>query len=72
MIKQINNTKRNQNRGWTYEIGLKVNVLMFNKIIKKNYLGESKVLQYFINVRHNLAVPDSFAKAVKVINNTEP
>ena len=34
------------------------------------YLGESKILQYFNNVRYNLAVPDAFAEVVKVMNHT--
>ena len=29
--------------------------------------GESKVLQYFGNMRHNLAAIDAFAKFVKVM-----
>ena len=33
------------------------------------YFDESKVLQYFINMRHNLATPDIFAVVVKVMNN---
>ena len=34
------------------------------------YLGESKVLQYFDNVRHNSTALDAFAKFVKVICHT--
>ena len=30
------------------------------------YLGESKVLKYFHNVRHNLTVLDVFVNVVKV------
>ena len=32
-------------------------------------MAESKVLQYFCNVRHNLATLDAFAEVMKVINN---
>ena len=43
-----------------------------NKIISNSllliYLGESKVLQYFGNISHNLAAPYAFAKVVKVTN----
>ena len=35
------------------------------------YLDESKFLQYFGNVRHNLSASAAFAEAVKVINLTE-
>ena len=33
------------------------------------YQVESKVLQYFCNMRHNLAAPDTFADFVKVTNH---
>ena len=35
------------------------------------YKGESKVLQYSDNVRHNSLAVDAFVKVVKVINFTE-
>ena len=34
-------------------------------------MGESKVLQYFGNMRHSLAALDSFAEVVTVMNHTE-
>ena len=37
---------------------------------QSKYLGESKVLQYFSNMRHNLAAPDTFAEVVKVVNHS--
>ena len=33
------------------------------------YLSESKVLQYFGNVRHNSAAADAFTEGVKVMNH---
>ena len=34
----------------------------------QKYQGESKVLQYFGSMRHNLAAPDAFAEVMKVMN----
>ena len=34
------------------------------------HLGESKVLQHFGNVKHNLADPDVFAEVMKETNHT--
>ena len=34
------------------------------------YYGERKFLQYFGNIKHNLAALDAFAKVVKVTNYT--
>ena len=34
------------------------------------YKGESKVLQYFGNVKHNLAAVNVFNEVVKVVNYT--
>ena len=36
------------------------------------YSGESKVLQYFGNMRCNSAAPDAFSNVVKVSNHTKP
>ena len=35
-----------------------------------SYLGESKVLQFFCNTRHNPMAPDTFAEIMKLLNNT--
>ena len=37
--------------------------------IKTEILSESNVLQYFGNIRHSLAAPNSFAEVVKVLSN---
>ena len=34
------------------------------------YLGETKVLQYFCNLRHNSAAAYAFVEVVKVMNHT--
>ena len=34
------------------------------------YKGESKVLQYFSAMKHNLVNPDAFAEVMKMINHT--
>ena len=36
---------------------------------KPKYLGESKVLQYFSNMKHNATNLDSFAEVVKLTNH---
>ena len=33
------------------------------------YLGESKVLQYFGNMKHNSSVPGAFAEVMKMMNH---
>ena len=33
--------------------------------------GESKVLQYFGNMRNNLATPDDFAEVIEITNHPE-
>ena len=38
-----------------------INKKVVSKIIEPYYLGESKVLQYFGNVRHNSAAPDALS-----------
>ena len=44
----------------------------FNKNWERSVLeSESKVLQCFINIKHNSAVLDIFAEVVKVMNHTE-
>ena len=37
----------------------------------RKYKDESKVLQYFDNIQHNLSVPNAFAKVKQVTNDTE-
>ena len=40
-------------------------------ILKSTYKGKSKVLQYFVDERHNLAVLDaSTTKVIKMMNHT--
>ena len=48
-------------------------IFIFKKQVKDmlgetNYLEESKVLQYFDNVRNNLVASNAFAKVVNVSN----
>ena len=58
------NRKKYNLRFNSYQLG---NFSQFTTVIF--YLGESKVLQYFSNVGHNLIVLDAFAEVVKVKNH---
>ena len=42
-----------------------------NRKKKYRFLGESKVLQYFSNVRYNSVIPDAFVESVKLTNYIE-
>ena len=44
--------------------------ILSNTSCDKLSLSESKVLQYFGNIRHNSAILDTFADVMKVINHT--
>ena len=46
------------------------NTKLKNNLETVIFNSESKVLQYFNNVRHNSAAPDTFAVVVKVTNHT--
>ena len=51
-------------------LGFRINKFVLNSYLF-TYLGESKVLQYFGNVRQNLAVLDYSSEIVKMANHTE-
>ena len=44
--------------------------IFFSLCSEYKYEGESKVLQYFGNMRHISAVLDAFAEVVKLTNHT--
>ena len=51
------------------EIGFLQNIL--NTKYSLSYKDESKVLQYFGNMRYNLTLPDALVEVVKVTDHTE-
>ena len=59
-----------------FDTSLKWNIFLKSQWInsyaatqKCKFLGESNVLQYFGNIRHNLATPNVFANVEKIINH---
>ena len=52
------------NNKWILSVLLTLNALKFSF----TYLGESKVLQYFGNMKHNSVAPDTFVEMMNVSN----